>query len=338
MVDLELMDALLDALRECAADPDRDATSSRDRRRPESSRPRGARRGPPRRRARDSYRMDTSDPAGRAVFELAQAVHSGDVTRLVDGKHARTAGHPRVPRCRVGRHHQGEAAARRHPPGHRGHLAPLRRAQGAGRRGARVPVHRRSLDPDHAPELEALWATLNRGRILTVTRALQTARSRSNAHLHELALDRLSVAGRPEFVPGEPVMITRTTTSAGCFNGDQGSSSVPTRPRPPPLPRRVPLRRRAAAFAIEALRDRLELVVGPHRPQEPGLRARRPFALVCRTITCRSSPASSCTPASRARGPAWVIAAPGRSSWPAASSPRSATPASPRASARRSRH
>jgi len=208
----------------------------------------------------NSYRMDTSDPAGRAVFELAQAVHSGDVTRLVDGKHARTPG------TLVFRGAEWVDTTRAKRP----HDVTLQVIEGTWHHfdgpkalGAAEHVFRFTdgqLDPDHAPELEALWATLNRGRILTVTRALQTGSIALNAHLHELALDRLSVAGRPEFVPGEPVMITANDYQRGLFNGDQGIIIRADEGLGRHHFRAV---FRCAGelrpFAIEALRDRLEL-------------------------------------------------------------------------------
>jgi exodeoxyribonuclease V alpha subunit len=116
------------------------------------------------------------------------------------------------------------------------------------------------IDPAQRDELEELWRLLSRARVLTVTRALATGSLAINAHLHELALDRLSVTGSPDFVPGEPVMVTANDYQRGLFNGDQGivvradeglgrhhyralfRSQGELRP-----------------FAIEALRDRLEL-------------------------------------------------------------------------------
>ena len=208
----------------------------------------------------NSYRMDTSDPAGRAVFELAQAVHSGDVTRLVDGKHARTPG-TLVFR---GAEWVDTAKAKRPHDVSLGVIeATWHHFDGPKALHAAEQVFRFTdgqIDPEHAPELEALWATLNRGRILTVTRALQTGSIALNAHLHELALDRLSVAGRPEFVPGEPVMITANDYQRGLFNGDQG---IIVRADEGLGRHHFRAVFRCAGelrpFAIEALRDRLEL-------------------------------------------------------------------------------
>jgi exodeoxyribonuclease V alpha subunit len=116
------------------------------------------------------------------------------------------------------------------------------------------------IDPAHAPELEALWSLLGRARILTVTRALATGALAINEHLHERALETMSITGRPDFVPGEPVMITANDYQRGLFNGDQGMIVRADEGLGRHHYRAVfrcggELR----PFAIEALRDRLEL-------------------------------------------------------------------------------
>jgi len=116
------------------------------------------------------------------------------------------------------------------------------------------------VDPAHAAALEALWAQLQRGRILTVTRALPTGSIALNAHLHDLALDRSSLASRPEFVPGEPVMVTANDYHRGLFNGDQGIVVRADEGLEHHHFRAVfRIAGQLRPFAIEALRDRLEL-------------------------------------------------------------------------------
>lgn len=114
--------------------------------------------------------------------------------------------------------------------------------------------------PEQHAELEQLWHLLQRARILTVTRALPTGAIAINAHLHELALDRLSVDGHPDFVPGEPVMVTMNDYQRGLFNGDQGivirADEGIGRHHYRAVFRSGGVLR---PFAIEALRDRLEL-------------------------------------------------------------------------------
>ncbi len=207
-----------------------------------------------------SYRQNTADPAGRAVFEAARAIHEGEPGRLTGRLR------PRDPDKLMFRGVEwvDTAAA---PRPHDVTLATAEamwlhlegpRALRAGERVFRFVDG--VIDPAQRAELEALWSLLGRGRILTVTRSLATGSIAINRHLHQLALDRMSVSGQPEFVPGEPVMVTANDYHRGLFNGDQGivvrvdeglgkhhyravfRSGGELRP-----------------FAIEALRDRLEL-------------------------------------------------------------------------------
>jgi exodeoxyribonuclease V alpha subunit len=268
MIDLELMDALLDALPAAAplvliGDahqlPAIDAGQIlADLATPDG--PAAARVGV----LATSYRMDTSDPSGRAVYDAAAAVHEGNVQRLVERAHplavARTPGtlvwsgvewvdttgasHPQDATLAVAEglwhHFEGPRA--------------LRAAERVFHfTGGRVA-------PAESAELERLWQLLGRARVLTVTRALPTGALAINAHLHELALARMSVTGRPELVPGEPVMITANDYQRGLFNGDQGIIVRADEGLGRHHYRAV---FRAGGelrpFAIEALRDRLEL-------------------------------------------------------------------------------
>lgn len=256
-----------------------------------------------------SYRQDTSDPDGLAVYEAARAIHDGEPARLFEGRRSRDSSRsidrpidakrstPGIdPEQRI----PGEAADPRPKPASatralatprlasklvfrgvewvdtsgspRPHDVTLAVADALwlhleGPRALRAAervfrfVDGTVLDDDRAP-LEALWQLLARGRVLTVTRTLPTGSVAINQHLHQLGLDRLSVTGRPEFIPGEPVMVTANDYQRGLFNGDQG------------IIVRAEVAGRAAGhrymavfrqggelrpFAIEALRDRLEL-------------------------------------------------------------------------------
>ena len=269
-----------------------------------------------------SYRMDTGDVHGRAVYEAAAAVHAGAIQRLVERGGLAT---PRTPGTltfrgvewidtQVGQPGKSAASAAAAAAAASAAAAAAAiaiaaaatttaAAEGAAAaalaapapplpRSARVPraeheltlavaealwhhfdgpVALRSghhvfrfeggvIDPAHAPGLEVLWRLLGRARILTVTRALATGSLAVNAHLHELALESMAIPGRPDFVPGEPVMITANDYQRGLFNGDQGIIVRADEG----LGRhhyRAVFRCGGALrpFAIEALRDRLEL-------------------------------------------------------------------------------
>ncbi len=206
-----------------------------------------------------SYRMDAADPRGRAVLAAATAVNSGATARLFEKKDALAT--PRTPgTLTFGGVEWVDTIA--HPPEataealwhHFDGPHALRLADTVFRfdDGAIVPQQR--------AELERLWFLLNRARVLAVTRSLPTGSVAINAHLHELALARMSLDRRPELVPGEPVMITANDYQRGLFNGDQGivvraDEGLGTHHF------RAVFRSGGALrpFAIEALRDRLEL-------------------------------------------------------------------------------
>ena len=70
----------------------------------------------------------------------------------------------------------------------------------------------------------------------------------------------MTVTGRPEFVPGEPVMITANDYQRGLFNGDQGIVVRADEGLGRHHYRAVfRVGGELRPFAIEALRDRLEL-------------------------------------------------------------------------------
>ena len=243
-------------------------------------------------RLEKSYRQDISDPDGLAVYEAARAIHDGEPNRIFEGRKSRDSGQlsaPGIPGPADVPHpaeqpRRGALAIPRlaHKLLFRGvewvdtsssprpHDVTLAVADALwlhleGPRALRAAervfefVDGQIVDEDRA-ELEALWKLLARGRVLTVTRTLPTGSIAINQHLHQQGLDRLSVTGRPDFVPGEPVMVTANDYQRGLFNGDQGMVVRADEG----LGRhhyRAVFRQggELRPFAIEALRDRLEL-------------------------------------------------------------------------------
>jgi len=226
---------------------------------------------------RHSHRMNTADPAGRAVYAAAAAVHAGNAQRLVERAHPLAVLRTPGTLTFTGVEWVDTAAAATGAVGGGGGASPADRQAATlavaeslwhhfdGPRALRAAerVFRFTggeIDPAQRAELERLWSILARARVLTVTRALPTGSLAINAHLHERALDRMSVTGRPELVPGEPVMITANDYQRGLFNGDQGIVIRADEGLGRHHYRAVfrtggELR----PFAIEALRDRLEL-------------------------------------------------------------------------------
>jgi len=211
-----------------------------------------------------SYRMNTADPAGRAVYAAAAAVHDGNAQRLVE--RVQPLAVPRTP------HTLGFSGVEWVDTGAAGDPQAIALAVAEslwhhhdGPRALRAAdrvFHFRDgrVDPSQTAELERLWHLLGRARILTVTRALPTGSLAINAHLHDLALDRMSVTARPELVPGEPVIITANDYQRGLFNGDQGVIVRAEEGLGRHHYRAVfRIAGELRPFAIEALRDRLEL-------------------------------------------------------------------------------
>ncbi len=240
-------------------------------------------------RLEKSYRQDIGDPDGLAVYEAARAIHDGEPNRIFEGRRSRDSGklselpgptdvpHPAdAPRRALATprlasklvFHGVEWVDTASSP--RPHDVTLAVADALwlhleGPRALRAAervfrfVDGRVIDDDRA-ELEALWTLLGRGRVLTVTRTLPTGSIAINQHLHQQGLDRLSVTGRPDFVPGEPVMVTANDYQRGLFNGDQGMV-VRVDENLGRHHYRAVFRQggELRPFAIEALRDRLEL-------------------------------------------------------------------------------
>lgn len=207
-----------------------------------------------------SFRMDQSDVHGRAVYEAAQAVHEGQAHRLTDKAHPLAT--PRTPgTLRFAGVEWVETSAQDVTLA----VATALWHHFEGPRALRFAEHvfrfdDGRIDPAQHAELEQLWYLLGRARILTVTRALATGAIAVNDHVHELALDRLSVTGRPEFVPGEPVMMTANDYQRGLFNGDQGIVVRADEGLGRHHYRAIfRVGGELRPFAIEALRDRLEL-------------------------------------------------------------------------------
>ena len=209
-----------------------------------------------------SFRMDTTDPRGRAVFAAAGAVLAGESQRLVDRTEALAL--PRTPGTLtfsgvewVDAHGPDTTRAVAAAVWH--HFDGPKAQQLANDLVFRFEDGR--VAAAQAAELERLWQLVSRARILAVTRALPTGALAINAYLHELALDRMTVTGRPELVPGEPVMITANDHQRGLYNGDQGivvrADVTGTGSHRYTAVFRVG--GQLVPFAIEALRDRLEL-------------------------------------------------------------------------------
>ncbi|HEY6033489.1 MAG TPA: AAA family ATPase, partial [Kofleriaceae bacterium] len=266
MIDLELVDALLDALPASAplvliGDAHQLPAVDAGRILADLADPEGAA------HARvavltHSHRMDAADPRGRQVLDAAQAIHRGDGAALFAAKSPlaipRTPGTLAFSGVEWVDAAKGPAVARAVTETVWHHFGgPKTQAL------ANDTVFRfvdGEIVTEQATALAELWDRISRARILTATRGLPTGARALNAHLHELALDAMTVAGKPEFVPGEPVMLTANDYQRGLYNGDQGIIVRADEGTGHHRYRAVfRVGTRLVPFAIEAIRDRLEL-------------------------------------------------------------------------------
>lgn len=209
-----------------------------------------------------SHRMDAADPRGRRVLEAARAIRAGEPQRLME-RHQPLA-IPRTPGTLTFSGVEWIDAANSAETGRAVAAALWHHFDGArAHRIANDTVFRfdaGTVVPEQATDLDVLWQLIGQARLLAVTRSLPTGATALNAHLHELALDRMTVAGTPEFLPGEPVMMTANDYQRGLWNGDQGIIVRADEGLGHHRYRAVfRTGGRLVPFALEALRDRLEL-------------------------------------------------------------------------------
>lgn len=177
------------------------------------------------RRLTISHRMDPADPDGRGILLSARAVQAGEPERALGGGVSRTVGRLADLQHRGVELYDTRGDGRRvdafAEDWYRRRIAAAPDFERlAGREYRRTGG--RFGDRDRA-DLAALFAVFDRCRLLTVTRRHAAGAEALNARLHQLVLrERSSLAGRPDFYPGEPVMMRQNDYRRGLFNGDQG--------------------------------------------------------------------------------------------------------------------
>lgn len=208
-----------------------------------------------------SHRMNAADPRGRQILEAARAIQTGAGHRLTERHEplaiARTPGTLTFSGVEWVDAGEGAATARSVAAALWHHFDGAK-----AQRTANDTVFRFRdglIVPEQAATLRGLWNVLCQARVLTATRGLPTGAVALNAHLHALALDRITVSGTPEFLPGEPVMMTANDYQRGLWNGDQGIIVRADEGLGHHRYRAVfRVGSEFVPFAIEALRDRLE--------------------------------------------------------------------------------
>ncbi len=171
-----------------------------------------------------SYRMDTTDPAGRAVLDFASAINSNGFDATA---HAGSAGLPFMRRSRPDDLRfegvelmAGSVALEAFLD--RWYAARLRSDEIDEMVGKALIEDEHGFDEPTRVALERIFGHLAASRVLCFTRVLSTGSERINASLHRR---RTAVAGfspGSDFVPGEPVIVVRNDYERMLFNGDQG--------------------------------------------------------------------------------------------------------------------
>ncbi|HEU5057143.1 MAG TPA: AAA family ATPase [Kofleriaceae bacterium] len=145
-----------------------------------------------------SYRMDESDPAGRAILEAARAVRAGRVGPWPVPDPVPASG-------LVDDWFDARIAAG-------GRWAELARALA------------RLEDGDRTAEIAELAQLFESSRMLSVTRRLRRGTEALNRLFHRRAAAALGVADAARFdlLPGEPVVVRENDHARGLYNGDCG--------------------------------------------------------------------------------------------------------------------
>lgn len=208
-----------------------------------------------------SYRMDTNDPAGRAVFSVARAINSADQSVAARAGVAGSgftwcASPEELDFAGV----EFLAGAGMEAFLNRWYAARIR-ADEVEKLCARVFAEdENGFDDAARAGLERIFDHTAASRILCFTRVLSTGSERINAALHRRRAESGGVAPEREFLPGEPVIVVRNDYERMLFNGDQGVIVRIRRPGGRAAAMAVFKRGgKFDAFHLTALRESLEL-------------------------------------------------------------------------------
>jgi len=195
-----------------------------------------------------SYRMDPSDPDGRAILTFAKEINAGRTALSMSAQPQSMASFADDWYEQHVRGDDVDALADK----------VYRYDPSKGRFGA-----------DDERDLAALFAHFERARILTVTRGQETGSNALNRRLHARVLAHATVEQRPDFYPGEPILMRENDYERRLFNGDHGIVVRVTTgagahhfravfPSPPPAPGE-PAAGAYRLFHLDGLRHQIEL-------------------------------------------------------------------------------
>ncbi|HWM87041.1 MAG TPA: exodeoxyribonuclease V subunit alpha [Kofleriaceae bacterium] len=168
-----------------------------------------------------SFRMDPTDPDGRAILAAAQAVRAGRSAELLGQELAREQPAELVYRGveRIDRAPDAAGLAHLVDAWYEARIADGGRTAELARRTYRfdggAPVD------EAASDLARLAATYERSRVLAVTRRQPGGADALNILFHRRAAAALGAQGG-DLMPGEPVVMRENDYARGLFNGDGG--------------------------------------------------------------------------------------------------------------------
>jgi exodeoxyribonuclease V alpha subunit len=209
-----------------------------------------------------SYRMDTADPAGRAVFALASAINAAGsrvtTDAPVNGLPLLRSSRPRDLRFEGAELLGGATTAEAFlDQWYAARVASDKIEQLAG---TTLVEGEYGFDEVAIAALEQVFDHFAASRVLCFTRLLSTGSERINAGVHRRRAATLGVSADREFLPGEPVIVIRNDYERMLFNGDQGM--ILRVRRPGGRAAAMALFKRGGkfeAFHLAALRESLEL-------------------------------------------------------------------------------
>jgi exodeoxyribonuclease V alpha subunit len=205
-----------------------------------------------------SYRMDTREPAGAALFSIARAINRADQGVAEPSGKSAVVWSSRAEELKF--------SGVEFLPGGETLEALLKRWYEERIHDDEVEKlckqgfieTEAGLDP--AAGLERIFDRMAASRILCFTRVLPAGSEQVNAILHRRRADSLALTAERDFLPGEPVMVIRNDYERMLFNGDQGVIVRVRRSAARPAPMAVFKRGgKFVAFHLAALRDCLEL-------------------------------------------------------------------------------
>jgi exodeoxyribonuclease V alpha subunit len=214
-----------------------------------------------------SYRMDPTNPAGRAILSAAGAINRGDGDALLQpdsDSHGRLlvrASPAELVWSGIELLDTGARLAPVHEFVDHWHRTRIAAHPDFQRLATKTYCHDDGQwRAEDTADLAALFSLYEHSRLLTVTRRQETGSEAINRRLHRRVIAAASVEYSPDFYPGEPVMMRRNDYERGLFNGDQGMVVRVSENGSPQRFRLVfPRGDGFAVFSLDALRMHVEL-------------------------------------------------------------------------------